>query len=148
MKNVPIIKQVQIAASPEKVWRVLFNNELNRQWLSYFSAGTFAETDWREGNRVTFTDGSNSGITGFILIGRPHTEMVIEYDGFISNGVTDTTSEEAQNYKGSQEKYRLTEKDRHTVLDISSDMGEEYYDQMSAAWDEALSKIKSMAESV
>ncbi|MCD8741478.1 SRPBCC domain-containing protein [Mucilaginibacter roseus] len=148
MKNVPIVKQVEIAASPEKVWRVLFNNELNRQWLSYFSAGTFAETDWREGSRVTFADGSNNGITGFILVGKPHTEVVIEYDGFILNGVTDTTSEDAQNYKGAKESYLLTENNGHTVLAISSDMGEEHFDQMSAAWDEALLKIKSMAESL
>ncbi|GAA4928487.1 SRPBCC domain-containing protein [Mucilaginibacter defluvii] len=146
MKIVSIVKQIEIAASPQSVWRVLFNNELNRQWLNYFSVGTFANTDWREGSRVTFTDGSNCGITGYILIGKPHTEVVIEYDGFILNGVTDTTSEDAQNYIGARESYLLTEKDGLTVLDISSDMGEDHYDQMSAAWDEALLKIKSMAE--
>lgn len=141
-----IVKQIEIAAPPESVWRVLFNNELNKQWFNCFSAGTFADTDWQQGSRVTFTDESKCGIAGYILISKPHTELIIEFDGLILNGVTDTTSDDARNYKGAQEKYHLTEKGGHTVLTISSDMGEDYYDQMDDAWDKALVKIKSMAE--
>lgn len=146
MKIVPIIKQIEIVAPADKVWRALFNNELNRQWLSIFSVGTYAETDWSTGSNVLFVDGANDGIIGHIVTNNPHTELVIEYDGFIYKGMQDVSSEQAQAYKGSREAYKLTDKGGSTVLDISAAMGEDYLEPMLVAWDEALAKIKSLAE--
>ncbi|WP_211318107.1 hypothetical protein [Pontibacter mucosus] len=69
----------------------------------------------------------------------------MEFKGLVHEGKEDYESEEARQVKGSRESYVLTEENGKTRLDISSEMGEEYYEQMSQAWDRALQKLKQLA---
>ncbi len=49
-------------------------------------------------------------------------------------------------FKGGHELYRLTESSETTTLDIKSDIPVEYFDDMEPKWDEALVKLKLIAE--
>jgi hypothetical protein len=64
----------------------------------------------------------------------------------LSGGIEDYESSQATAVKGGRETYILTERNGITNLSIESDMGEEYFDMMSALWDKALEKIKKLAE--
>ena len=64
----------------------------------------------------------------------------------VADGKDDTESDHARKYRGSRETYRLTRTPSGTHLDISADMAEQYYDDMAAAWDRALAKVKALAE--
>ena len=141
-----ITKAIDIDAPPERVWDVLLDDATYRQWTAEFMAGSCAETDWQEGSTVRFLDPSGSGLLGHIAASR-HPELVdIEYDGLVADGKDDTESDHAREYRGSRETYRLTRTPNGTHLDISGDMGEQYYDDMVAAWDRALAKVKVLAE--
>ena len=140
-----IKKTITIAAPKEKVWNVLVEDELNRLWFAEFSAGSHAITDWIEGHKVTFVDDSNKGIIGKIAEKHPYEMLSITYDGIYIDGEEDFDSEEAQKVKGAYEKYFLTEENGTTTLSIESDMGEEYFDMMSGAWDKALEKIETLS---
>lgn len=146
MKIVQIIKQIIINAPAENVWTALFNNQLNKEWLSCFSEGCYAETDWQLGSNAVFGDKDGNGIVGTITARNYPQQLTITYSGFISNNQEDTESEMAKLYNGAVESYTLTASENGTILNISSDMGEDYYQQMLVAWDEALAKIKSIAE--
>jgi len=140
-----IEKSILIEAHKEKVWNVLLEDELNREWFSEFSAGSHAETDWIEGHKVVFSDDSKRGIIGKIEAKQPYEYLSIAYDGLYDNGEEDFDSEEAQKVKGTFERYYLSEENGHTRLKIESDMPEEHFEYMSKAWDKALEKIESLS---
>ncbi|MDQ3550213.1 MAG: VOC family protein, partial [Bacteroidota bacterium] len=60
--------------------------------------------------------------------------------------VEDYESEGAKAMKGGKEIYILKGENGTTHLDIASDMGDEWFDSMSVAWDKALQKVKQLAE--
>ncbi len=141
-----IRKSIEIEAPEKKIWDVLIQDHYSRDWMAIFSPGSHALTDWQAGSKVIFTDGSGSGIIGRIIANDPTELLSIEYDGVLTDNKEDFESEEAQVFKGAREIYRLTQKDGKTVLDIESDMTEGFFDTMSKAWDEAMPRIKYLAE--
>ena len=140
-----IKKAIEINAPKEKVWNVLLQDHYNRQWYAYFSEGTYAETDWQLGSKVIFKDNSGDGLVGKVVTHRPYEILAVEYEGILTKGHEMYHTPEAQAMQGFRETYHLTENNT-TLLNIESDMGEEYFDMMSAAWDKALQKIKELTE--
>ena len=141
-----IEKSITIDADAEKVWNVLFTQELNKIWFAEFSEGTQAYTDWQEGSKAIFKDDTESGIIGKITVNKLHEELVIEYESMLMNGKEDFESEYAQNIKGSKETYKLKSDGPETRLDVTCDMDAEYFDMMSESWDRALNTVKELAE--
>ena len=141
-----IQKAIDIDAPPERVWDVLLDDATYRQWTAEFIAGSYAQTDWQQGSAVRFLDPSGSGMLGHIVASRRPELVDVEFDGLVADGKDDTESEHAREYRGSRETYRLTRTSNGTRLDISADMGEQFYDDMAAAWDRALAKAKALAE--
>lgn len=143
-----IEKSIEIDAPEEKVWDVLTKDAHTREWMSIFSPGTHALTDWQLGSKVTFADDSGSGIIGNIIVHEPFKTLSIEYNGVLNNNLEDFESKEAQVFKGTHETYRLSPQGGKTLLSITVDMTEGFFDIMSKAWDKALLKIKELAEQV
>ena len=147
--NMRTIKNTVFVNAPkEKVWQVLFDDQYNRSWYAEFSEGTYAETDWKTGSKVIFKDQGENGLIGTIVISNLYELLAIEYTGILIAGKENYDSPDALAMKGGKETYQLTEKDGGTTLMASGDMGEEYYDFMSEAWQRALKKIISIAESI
>jgi hypothetical protein len=86
-------------------------------------------------------------MVGKVVAVKPYDLISVEFQGFVVAGQEEYESEGAQAVKGGFETYRLSEKGGGTQLDIEADMGTEWLDQMSLAWDRALNKIKALAES-
>lgn len=147
MKKRTIKKSIVLEAPRETLWDVLFNDKFTRSWYGEFSEGCIADTDWKLGSKAIFSDNSKSGLIGKIIINNPPEILTVEYSGFYTNGVEDYESEIAQDIKGALETYRLTERDGKTQLEVEVDMGEDFFDSMSEAWDRALEKIKTFSES-
>ena len=141
-----IEKAIDVDAPRERVWDVLLDDATYRQWTAEFMAGSYADTDWREGSTVRFLDPSGSGMLGRVVASRRPELVDIEYDGLVADGEEDTSSPAALEYRGAREIYRLTEAGGGTRLAIAADMGEQHYDDMDAAWDRALAVVKALAE--
>ncbi|MCF0063096.1 DinB family protein [Dyadobacter chenwenxiniae] len=146
METKLIKKSIAILAPKENVWETIISNDKNKIWFNAFSEGTQAETDWQIGSKAVFTDDSKNGIIGKIAVKKPAEELIIEYTGVLNNGVESYDNEEAQSVKGFEEIYRLHEENGATQLDVQCDMGIEYYEMMSDAWDHALLIMKELAE--
>lgn len=141
-----IEKAIDVDAPRERVWDVLLDDTTYRQWTAEFMAGSYADTDWREGSTVRFLDPSGSGMLGRVVASRRPELVDIEYQGLVADGQDDTTSDGAREYRGARETYRLTETGGGTHLAIAADMAEQHYDDMAAAWDRALAVVKALAE--
>jgi uncharacterized protein YndB with AHSA1/START domain len=146
MQIVTIKKSIEISAPPEKVYDVLLSDKYISIWYEAFSKGSRAETDWKAGSKAVFTDDGLSGLVGKVIVNDPNKEISIEYNGLLANGKEDYESEMAKSFKGARETYRLSGENGRTRLNIECDMGDEYADQMSAMWENALQKIRQLSE--
>jgi uncharacterized glyoxalase superfamily protein PhnB len=146
MKVKTIKKSIDINAPKQQVWNILVEDEYIRDWYSEFSPGSHVETDWKEGGKAVFSDHTNCGMVAKIIANKPLEELAFEYTGFLKDGVEDYESEGAKAMKGGKEIYILKGENGTTHLDIASDMGDEWFDSMSVAWDKALQKVKQLAE--
>ncbi len=95
-----IKKSITINAPREKVWEVLLQDKLTRLWYAEFSEGTKAETDWKEGSKVLFTDDTGSGMVGKVVAVKPYDLISVEFQGFVVAGQEEYESEGAQAVKG------------------------------------------------
>lgn len=141
-----IEKSVVINTSKEKLWEVLTLDTYTSDWYSIFSPGSHAVTDWKEGSAAHFIDQSNNGMAARIRESIPGKSLVIEFAGQVINGKEDLESPEALKYKGGLETYRLVEENGKVRLDISSDMDEGMFEEMSGLWEKALERLKQLAE--
>jgi len=142
-----IRNSVSINAPKEKVWELLTTTEYTEDWYTEFCpGGVNNKVDWKQGGRAVFTDNTGFGMIGKIKTWKPNEALVFEFDGQIKDGKEDFDSPEAKSLKGAQERYKLTEQNGQTRLDIEADMNAEYFDMMSDAWERALQKVKVLAE--
>lgn len=135
-----------INAPREKVWSVLWTDESYRAWTSVFSEGSQAETDWKKGSKVLFTDGKGSGMVSRIDDLIPNEFMSFQHLGELKNGVEDTTSERVQQWAGGRENYTLKSIGNTTELTTDLDMVAEFKDYFMDTFPKALAKVKELSE--
>lgn len=144
MKKVTIEKSTTINASKERVWDVILKDKYNI-WFAEFGEGTHAETDWTIGSKAIFCDTKRDGLVCKIITNEPYRKLSLEYVGILIAGEEDYESEIAKQIKGGTENYFLTEYNGKTQLNIKADMGEDFFESMSEAWDKALRKINEIS---
>lgn len=147
MEKVIINKSIDIGASKEKVWNVLTRDEMTRSWYKAFNDGAYAETDWKQGSKVIFKDGTENGMIGKIVASEPGKIISTEFEGMLVNGVEDYDSQDAKNIKGFKETYHISGDGNQSTLLIEQETSDEYGDMMQTMWDKALLLIKQLAES-
>lgn len=142
---------VFINAPREKVWNTMLGEDTYPQWTTAFSPGSYYKGSWEEGSKITFLgpnpDGSGEGgMVSRIKENRLYEFVSIEHLGIISNGVEDTTSEEAQKWSSSYENYTFVEKDEGTEVLVDMSIMDEYKDMFDESWPKALELLKDLAE--
>ncbi len=135
-----------IAATPEKIWNILWDDETYRKWTSAFSEESHAVTDWKEGSKVLFLDGNGQGMVSRVAENRPNEYMSIEHLGEVKDGVEDTTSERVKQWAGARENYTLKKVNGKTELLIDMDINDEFKEMFSNIWPKALENVKNLAE--
>ncbi|SFH19132.1 SRPBCC domain-containing protein [Pedobacter insulae] len=143
---------IEINASREKVWDVLFGEKTYPIWTTAFSEGSKVETDWKKGSKALFLDSSNRGMVSRIADNVPNEYMSIEHLGMYDNGVEDYESEQVKMWAGAKENYTLTDLGGKTNLHIFMEMDEseqnkQMIDMFAEMWPKALAKVKELAES-
>lgn len=139
--------QMEMNASREKVWKILWEDETYRQWTAPFMEGSHAKSDWQEGSKILFLDPNGSGMIAIIEKKEAPSKMFFKHIGMIKDGVEDTESEEVKQWTPAVEQYTLSEKDNHkTLLTVEIDIAEKYLQMFDDMWPNALNKIKALSE--
>lgn len=134
---------IEIIASAEKVWSILWGKESYSAWTAVFAEGSKVETDWKKGSKALFLDSKNEGMVSRIAENIPNEFMSIEHLGIIKDGKENLN----QVWKGAKENYNLNEKDGKTELLITMDSNAEMQAYFENTWPKALYQVKLLAES-
>lgn len=132
---------VTINAPKEVVWDKLWSDASYRQWTAVFSPGSFAETDWKEGSTVKFLSPSGDGMYSLIEKKTPYEEMTFKHLGEIHKGV-----QEAKDWAGARESYRLKETNGTTELSVQMDSTDDFKEYFEKTFPKALQVVKEISE--
>jgi Activator of Hsp90 ATPase homolog 1-like protein len=140
-----------INAPRERVWDVMLADQTYRDWTSAFHPGSYYRGDWSEGSKILFLgpnpEGGEGGMVSRIKENRLHEFISIEHLGIFHNGVEDTESAEAKQWGGAAfENYSFTDKDGGTELGIEMDIDSKEKENFEAKWQDALTRLKEIAE--
>lgn len=148
MKKVKTISFSQIiAASADKIWNVLWDDETYPQWTAAFAAGSHALSDWKEGSEIQFLDGNNNGMYSKIEKSESGKFMKFIHLGTIKGGKKEKETDTNGGWKEMEEAYILTEDNGKTKLEVSMDIPEKYADELATMFPSALDVIKELSES-
>ena len=143
-----IVHTIEINASPENIWEILWNHSTYTQWTKFFgSEGSKYESDWKIDGRTLFLDASGkNGMISTIESLNPPFEVVFKHLGYLKDGVEITETKEIEEWSGAQEKYFLTELDGYTKLQGEVHTSHQYAGQMKTGFEKGFDLIKEMAE--
>lgn len=133
--------EIEIDASREKVWAALWNDANYREWTAAFIAGSYAESDWKEGSEIRFLSPKHSGMLSRIVKMEENTVMVFGHEKEIINGELREIP-----WKGAQESYFLEEQNGKTRLVCTLDVSAEFKEYFGSVFPLALQKVKEIAE--
>jgi len=146
----PLHFEQLIAASPEKVHRLMLEDASYREWTALFNPGSFYEGSWDEGAEIRFIglneNGEKEGMIGHIAVHRPQQYVSIAYDGVIDKGVNRFTGPDVEALASGREEYRFVARDGQTLLVVDMDDPGPYAQYFAESWPKALDKLQEICE--
>ncbi|HSB56379.1 MAG TPA: SRPBCC domain-containing protein [Nitrosopumilaceae archaeon] len=143
MDELIVKKQIKINSSSSKVWEVLINPELTKQYMF----GCEIVSDWKVGSPVIWKGAADGKVYVKGTLLAIVTEKFLQFTVFDPNmGIEDIPS----NY--STVTFGLSSENSQTILSVSQgdftklEEGEKRYNDTVTGWDSVLPKIKDLAE--
>ena len=141
-----LVYNIQINASPEKVWNALWDLKNYKKWTHVFCPGTYYKTNILvKGSSVHFLNESGSGMYSEVDEMIPNLLMSFRHIGEIEDFKEKPIKD--QPWSNAIEKYELLSNTEGTLLRVSADTVEEYIDYMNTNFPKALEELKKIAES-
>ena len=134
--------KTQINAPAEKIWKVLFTQDENRNWPSAVNEGTCVEGNWEEGSVMRFLDDENNGMYNQIEKNIPNRELVMKHLGWIYDGELSP-----QDWEDSTVTYLLESNKNGTLLIAKVIALDEFVDFFNAKYPSNFEKVKKLSES-
>ncbi len=146
-----IQQSIQIDAPRETVWAAIIDDQKYRIWAAAFYPGSHFIGGWQQGESIRFgmTDdqGQTQGMQAEILVNEHLRRLSIHPVGFFSGDTVDLDSDEAKKWAQVHENYELESiSPQSTRFSVDVDTFEEYLEEMSEAWSNALLKLKEICE--
>ena len=144
MKNLQF--STTIKAPKEKVWKTLWNDDTYRRWTSVFHEGSYAKSNWNEGDEIYFLGPEGGGMYSVIDRLVPNEHMSFKHLGVVKDGINQPMDEETKQWSGAMEKYALQSEGENTLLNVQLDTVDDHEKYFSEKFPEALAKVKEIAE--
>lgn len=135
---------IEINASKEKVWAILWEDTTFRDWANLIDEGTYLRGTLKEGNEIEFISAVNGyGVTSLVE------KLIPNEYGLLRHGA-DTQdsgqSEREKEWTGGSESYSLAEANGVTTLTVTVDIPQQLEETMNIRLPRALERIKNLAE--
>lgn len=133
--------KANINAPKEKVWEILWDDKTYREWTAAFMEGSYAESDWNEGSKISFLAPGGSGMFSVIEKKITNEQMTFKHLGEIKDG-----KEETKDWGGAKESYHLQDSNGGTELTVALDATGEFEEYFSTTFPKALEIVKKISE--
>ena len=134
---------VDINATADKVWQILFEKDNNGVWLAALDEGTTFEGTWAEGSIMKFLDDKNNGMYNLVEKNVLHSELKMKHLGWIVDGQLNP-----MNWENSYVKYLLVANENGTLLKGEINSLDEFVSFFESKYPKNFLNIKELAESV
>ena len=135
--------EIQINATPEKVWETLFTQDSYKQWASAMNKGTYFEGNWEVGSIMKFLDPQNNGMYNLVEKNIPNKELGMKHLGWILEGELSP-----QNWEDSSLKYILEPNANGTLLKGTVNSLDEFVDFFNSKYPQNFELIKKLTEKI
>jgi hypothetical protein len=137
---------ININAPKSTVWEILWNDESYRAWTSVFGEGSYAVSNWNEGDKIHFLSTTGSGMYSIIEKMLPQEFMSFKHLGMVENGIEQEPNEKTKDWEGATENYTLKETQDQTELIVEMDMSDSHEQYFKEKFPIALQKVKELSE--
>jgi hypothetical protein len=138
---------ININATPEKVWKSLWDSENYKKWTKPFTEGSYYQTDnFSQGNKIHFLSPNGDGMYSTIDSMKENEYMAFKHWGEIKNFKEMPITDETKSWSGSMETYTLNKTANGTEVIVTADASEQYADFMNKAFPAALQEVKKISE--
>ncbi|MFN7161189.1 MAG: SRPBCC domain-containing protein [Candidatus Gracilibacteria bacterium] len=137
---------IQINASKEKVWDVLWSDKSFRDWANIIDEGTYIDGDLQEGKEVNVMSASGYGVTVKVEKLTPYQFLLFKQVADIKVGKDGAVEKREKEWEGGSESYELKEKEGKVELIITEDVPENLVEYFDEKLPEVLERIKVLAE--
>ncbi len=135
---------VEINASKDRVWTILWEDATFRDWASLIDEGTYFKGVMQEGNEIQFISSvSGFGVTDLIEKLNPNEFILFRHSADTKES---GKQEREKEWTGGKESYALTEKNGVTTLIVKTDVPKEQEETFTTRFPKALERIKTLAE--
>jgi hypothetical protein len=136
---------IAIEATPEKVWDCLWQDESYRDWVAVFCEGTYAVSNWNQGEKIHFLDKNGNGMNSLIDKKIENQYMAFKHISELKNFEEQPIDDATKEWSGGMETYELTKKDNATVLTVKMGTVEKYIDYFKTTFPKGLERVKELA---
>lgn len=138
---------IDIQAPRERVYATMLDPEGYRDWTSAFCEGSTYEGRWDVGSRILFLAPNGDGMVSEIAEHRPAEFVSIRHKGMISQGVEDTSSEQARAWHSAYENFAYADlPDGGCRVTVTLDTEPGYEAFMLDTYPRALARLKARCE--
>ena len=133
--------EIQINATPEKVWETLFTQDSYKKWASAMNEGTYFEGNWEVGSIMKFLDPQNNGMYNLVTENIRFKVLGMKHLGWILKGELSP-----QNWEDSTLNYILELSENGTLLKGTVNSLDEFVEFFNSKYPQNFEHIKRLAE--
>lgn len=133
--------EIQINATPEKVWETLFTQDSYKKWASAMNEGTYFEGNWEVGSIMKFLDPQNNGMYNLVTENIRFKVLGMKHLGWILKGELSP-----QNWEDSTLNYILEPSENGTLLKGTVKSLDEFVEFFNSKYPQNFEHIKRLAE--
>lgn len=133
--------EIQINATPEKVWETLFTQDSYKKWVSAMNEGTYFEGNWEVGSIMKFLDPQNNGMYNLVTENIRFKVLGMKHLGWILKGELSP-----QNWEDSTLNYILEPSENGTLLKGTVNSLDEFVEFFNSKYPQNFEHIKRLAE--
>lgn len=135
--------KISIEASPEKVWKCLWELENYTKWTSVFSDGSYYKTDsFEQGNKIHLLTPNGDGMYSILDKIIENELLVFRHLGELQN----FEEQPIQAWTNALESYALKSAGNQTELTVQVETATPYVDHMNKTFPLALKELKRISE--
>ena len=138
--------QVEIHASPEKIWQQLWGKDTYPVWTRPFCEGTYIEGDIQQDASVRFMATSGEGMYSRVDHYRDNEFVAFRHLGVVKDFINEPLDEESLKWSGAIESYRLAPRGASTLLEVNVDTTEDMLGHVNDNFPHALQELKRLCE--